>query len=83
MLEFVIVTQTVLILGLVGLLLRTHDRLWRVAMSRTPGEFRAAEKQSVKPSAPLQKSVTEIDEAAQLVLASMSSGTMPHGLGGA
>lgn len=82
--EFVIVTQAVIIIALSGLILRTHDRLFRAAMSRTPGEYRAAERETVKkPQIPAPNAVVGIDEAAQAVLEAVTSGhPMPHGLGG-
>lgn len=83
MLEFVIAVQSLMILGLVGYIVSQNGRLMRAAMSRTPGEYRAAEKATRKPTPPPSKTLVEIDEAAQLVLSSMAEmPTMPHGLGG-
>ena len=85
MLEAVIAIQTLLIVALVALQIRTHERLFRAAMSRTPSHFRAAEKADKRPE-PIAKNLVEIDEAAQAVIASMAPGSkhpMPHGLGGA
>jgi len=84
MLEFVIASQGVVILGLVAVVIRTHERLWRVAMSRTPGEYRAAEKDvQRKPASPKPQTSVEIDEATQLVLEAVTADyPMPHGLGG-
>ena len=84
MLEAVIAIQTLLIVALVALQIRNHERLFRAAMSRTPSHFRAAEKADKKPQPePVSKNLVEIDEAAQAVIASMASHPMPHGLGGA
>jgi hypothetical protein len=81
--EIIIGIQAALIIGLVVALVSTHARLFRVAMSRTPGEYRAAEKSVRNPVPPPSKTLVEIDEAAQLVLSSMAElPTMPHGLGG-
>lgn len=81
--EIVIATQAVVIIALSGLILRTHDRLFRAAMSRTPGEYRAAERETVKaPPVPSNNNSVGIDEAAQAVIESMSAHPMPHGLGG-
>ena len=83
MLEIVIASQGLVILGLVAVVIRTHERLWRVAMSRTPGEYRTAEKDAKKPASPKPQAMVELDEATQLVLESVtSSHPMPHGLGG-
>jgi hypothetical protein len=80
MLELVIGLQSALILGLVIVLVSQNARLMRAAMSRTPGEFRAAEKAATKPVSPQNKNLVDLDEATQLVLEAVSP--MPHGLGG-
>lgn len=83
--EFVIATQAVVIIALSGILVRSYDRLFRAAMSRTPGEYRAAEREAArKPQTPAPNAnLVGIDEAAQAVLESMASDhPMPHGLGG-
>lgn len=81
--EFVIATQAVVIIALAGLLISTHARLFRAAMSRTPGEFRKAEAAPKAPKPLINQNLVGIDEAAQAVLESMSSDhPMPHGLGG-
>lgn len=81
----VVGSQTLIIVALSAILIRTHERLWRVAMSRTPGEYRAAEKDAKrKITPPKSESVGDLDEATALVLASVTQGNpMPHGLGGA
>ena len=81
--EFVIATQAVVIIALAGLLISTHARLFRAAMSRTPGEFRKAEAAPKAPKPLINQNLVVIDEAAQAVLESMASDhPMPHGLGG-
>lgn len=83
--EFVIATQAVVIVALSGLLVSTHARLFRAAMSRTPGEFRKAEATPKAPKkAPVPSSLVELDEDMQAVLEAVTSGSspMPHGLGG-
>jgi len=84
MLEFVIAVQAFVIIALVGAFLAQQARLFRVAMSRTPGEFRAAEKAARKPAPSKPQAMVELDEATALVLQSVQEGpgTMPHGLGG-
>lgn len=82
--EFVIATQAVVIVALSGLLVSTHARLFRAAMSRTPGEFRKAEAAPRAPKPQPNSTLVGIDEAAQAVLESMAATDhpMPHGLGG-
>lgn len=83
MLELVIGIQSLLILGLVVAVVSQNARLMRAAMSRTPGEFRAAERAVKTPPSP-KKSV-DLDEDVQMVLRSVTAGStnpMPHGLGG-
>lgn len=83
MLELVIATQAVVIVALSGLLVSTHARLFRAAMSRTPGEFRKVEAQARTPKPQQTSTLVGIDEAAQAVLESMAPAhPMPHGLGG-
>lgn len=87
MLEVIVGIQALAIVALVGLHIRTYDRLFRVAMSRTPSHYRAAEKADRKPEPP-SDSLVKLDEATQAVLADVTPGfasnphPMPHGLGG-
>lgn len=84
MLEVVIATQAVVIVAMAGFMMNQYARLMRAAMSRTPGEYRTAEKDATRKPAPTpSKNMVDLDEATQLVLASVSAGSpMPHGLGG-
>lgn len=84
MLELVIVTQTVIIVALAGFMMNQYGRLFRAAMSRTPGEYRAAEKETTRKAPTSPKNLVDLDEATQLVLESVTAGSspMPHGLGG-
>jgi len=83
--EFLIGAEFIVILALVGYIVSQNARLMRAAMSRTPGEYRAAEKAAAKkmpvPTSP--KNLVEFDEDVQKVLQAVSpSNPMPHGLGG-
>lgn len=73
MLEFVIATQAVVILGLAVILASTHARLFRAAMSRTPGEYRKAEADKKPQPRPAPASKGLVDEATAMVLAAVSS----------
>lgn len=74
MLEFVIATQAVVIIGLAAILASTHARLFRAAMSRTPGEYRKAEAEKISRPKPVPSSSKGlVDEATATVLAAVSS----------
>lgn len=70
MLEVMVGIQSAVILGLVALSVFERRQLWRIAMSRTPGEFRASEKPIAKTR--VARTPDYIDEDVQAVLASVS-----------
>lgn len=88
--EFVVGALVVVVVAQSALLGVIFRGLLRAAMSRTPGEFRKMELEAKKPKADPAPKVSQVDEAAAMVLSSFNEAvpyspqpTMPHGLGGA
>lgn len=79
MLEFVVASQAVVIIALVGFVLNQQARLFRAAMSRTPGEYRIADERATRKPAPVKDS-GGLDEDVKAVLEAVTP--MPYGLGG-
>lgn len=79
--EFVVAALVVVVVAQSALLGVIFKGLLRAAMSRTPGEFRKMEAETKRPKAEPAPKVSQVDEAAAMVLSSIQA-TMPHGLGG-